>query len=225
MSLWAAVDGLVNPRPVRLFRDAGTADWTSVPALWRQLVESVGTGSRRGGRSTSRAWSPVDLECMELAATIRETVVDALTGHDERPVTVGQKPARVLLPESLRHLASVVTATQDDDLAGWWVYRVRSWTRQISHVLQLEIDPQPRRIRDTSCPECQASHVTLPGQDGPERVPALLIDFTDGYVRAASCTACGAAWFRGQSLVDLADLIEATRRTVPEPPAAVDHVI
>ncbi len=205
--LWNAVVGLTEPRHVKLLRDTDAADWTTIPALWRQLVEAVGTGSRRGARSSTRTWTPLDLECMELAATIRETIIDALAGHNQRPLTTGTRPARVLVPESLRRLASVVTATLDNDLTGWWIYRVRSWSRQIIHTLQLEQESQPRRIRDTACPVCHATHITQPGNDGPERVPALLIDFTDSLIRAATCTACGMSWFRGDGLIDLATLL------------------
>jgi hypothetical protein len=208
--LWCAVDGLVETRQLKLLRDTGTDDWTTIPALWRQLVEAIGTGPRRGGRANTRTWTPLDLECMELAATIRETIVDALTGHDQRPLTIGNRPARVLVPESLRRLASVITATLDDDLTSWWTYRVNSWSRQITHTLQLEQESQPRRIRDTACPACNATHATQTGPDGPERVPALLIDFTGTLIRAATCTACGTSWFRGDGLLSLADLIAAT---------------
>jgi hypothetical protein len=88
-ALWLAVDGLVQDRCVKLLRDTGDADWTTLPALWLQLVEAIGTGPRRGGRASTRTWTPLDLECMELAATIRETIVDALAGHDAKPVTIG----------------------------------------------------------------------------------------------------------------------------------------
>lgn len=246
-SLWKAVDELTNARQVRLLRDSGASDWTQVPSLWAQLVAAVGTGGEQGGSGrSSRYRTPANLDCLELARTIRDVVVDALEGHAERPVTTrlpapevmvaikAQRAAErsydvnrltplptavILVPDSLRHLASVVAAASDVDLTGWWTYRVYSWGRQITTTLGLTEQSQPRRIRDTACPVCAATHVTLEGDDGPERVPALLIDFQDGYVRAAECTACASTWFRGDALLDLADMI-ATRRPIGDTPAA-----
>jgi hypothetical protein len=243
VTLWAAVDGLVKPRHVKLLRDTGAADWTTVPPLWQQLEAALTCGMESGKAARSTVHRvPLNVGAYELAADIRDILVDALAGHDEKPLRDGpttkqlaaiaaQRAAertyglyvieltplppqgRILVPASLRHLASIVTAIGDEDLIGWWIYRVTSWSRQIIHVLRLEEAPQPRRIRDTSCPMCAATHVTTRNPDGEKiREPALLIDFTDGMVRAASCSACGASWFRGDALVDLADLIATTRR-------------
>lgn len=253
--LWAAVDELTKPRHVKLLRDDGTADWTTVPSLWWQLDEATASSSALdGGGRGSKYRTPIDLDAFEVACTVRDVIVDALAGHDQKPRTTGATPQRraaataqraaertyaiphtdltpvppllvVLVPDSLRALVSVVTALADDDLTAWWTYRVKAWCRQIQNALHLVEQPQPRRIRDTSCPTCQATHVTLDGHDGTERVPALLIDFTDGLIRAASCSACGSTWFRGDALLALADELAdlATRREHPE--TGLDQVV
>jgi hypothetical protein len=209
--LWAAVDELTKPRHVRLLRDGGSSDWTTLPSLWWQLEEAAANGAESNGTGRgSRYRTPIDLDCLELATSIRDVTVDALAGHDQKP--------RSTLPDSVRALASVVTAVNDDDLTGWWTYRVRSWCRQIQTALHLTEQPQPRRIRDTRCPTCQATHVTIVVDGEAQRVPALLIDFADRLIRAASCTACGSSWFRGEALLALADEL-ATRR-----PTAVTRV-
>lgn len=197
--LWAAVDELTKPRHVKLVRDDDTTDWTTLPSLWWQLEDALRTGLENGSHSSGSKYRiPLNIDALQLAGDIEDITMDALTGHDVKP--------RGALPESLRALASAVIAAVDDDLTGWWVYRIRSWARQIDHVLRLTEQPQPRRIRDTRCPTCQATHVTLiAGVDGTERVPALLIDFADGMIRAASCSACGSTWFRGDALLALTD--------------------
>jgi hypothetical protein len=198
VTLWAAVDGLVKPRSVKLFRDDGAADWTVVPSLWAQLEDALSTGMEGGnGTGASKYRTPVSLDVLELTMTIREVVIDALAGHDCKPLAT--------FPGSVRRLASLVVATTDEDLAGWWRYRIQSWCRQIDHVLRLTMESQPRRIRDARCPTCAATHVTIDVDGEKQRVPALLIDFADGLVRCAFCSCCGATYWRGEQLLELAE--------------------
>ena len=205
--LWAAVDGLTKPRHVRLLRDGGGTDWTTVPSLWWQLEDAVaGSSALDGGGKASRYRAPADLECLELRADIRETVVDALAGHDQRP--------RSTVPDSTRALASLVIATTDDDLVGWWTYRLGSWCRLIRNALAL--DTRPRGIRSTACPTCGTMYVTVDSAEGPRREAALVLDFADGLVRAATCQACGSTWFRGQALLDLADAVRVATGMVAD---------
>ena len=212
-SLWAAVDALTKPRHVKLLRDHGASDWTTVPSLWWQLEDAAaGVGDAGGeGGSPSRYRSPGSIDCLDLYYDVRETVVDALVSYGRKPEMLTQ-PFQILVPESLRSLASVLIAQQDD--LEWWAWRVSSWGHRITVTLRLLNQPQPRRIRDTACPTCQATHVTLDQGSGPERVPALLIDFHGSLVRAASCSACGSNWFRGDELLELADLLDATRASM-----------
>ena len=209
-ALWAAVDALTQPRQIRLTRDNGQHDWTQTPSLWTQLTDAIPTGQEQGtGGHSSSYRIPISVDCLDLRTDIHTTTLDALHGHDQHPVRNG---IAIDIPASIRHLASIVAATNDDDLIRWWTHRINTWARQITTVLRLEAQPQPRRIRDTPCPLCHATHITLTTPDGPQRVPALLIDFADGLIRAAQCGACAAAWFRGDQLHTLADALE-TRRT------------
>jgi hypothetical protein len=194
-ALWRGVDELTKPRHVKLLRDHGTVDWP-ISSLWQLLEESVmSSAALDGGGKASRYRAPVDLECLELRSDIRETVVDALAGHNHRP--------RATVPESIRALASLVVATVDDDLVGWWAYRFGSWCRLIRNALAL--DTRPRGIRGMACPECGNMHVIADSAEGPRREAALIIDFVDGRIRAVSCQHCDAAWFRGDALWALAD--------------------
>jgi len=201
VTLWAAVDALVAPRHVKLWRDVDGKSWTewpTSPSLWEQLTEAVASSSALdGGGNSSRYRTPLDLNCMELTHTIRETIVDALIGHDQKP--------RATVPDSLRALASTVTRTNEDDLVDWWTYRLWSWCRQIRVALRLG-EPLPRGIRGTACPECGETTAAVKRDDDIVRVPALTVDFTpDGYIRAAECLRCHAAWFRGEALWQLSD--------------------
>jgi Zn finger protein HypA/HybF involved in hydrogenase expression len=221
--LWHAVDELVTPRHVKLWRDDGNGktwtEWTTVPSLWWQLEDAaagMGDAGGEGGHST-RYRSPGSIDCLQLFYDIRDTILDALISHQDQNTAIwlvrGEQP-RMHVPEALRHLASIITAVGDDDLTNWWTGWVHSWCRQVRTVLRLSDQPQPRRIRDTRCPTCHATHVTIDQGSGPERVPAFLVEFRGAYVRAARCTACGSNWFRGDDLDALKDLLEPTRHAV-----------
>jgi hypothetical protein len=244
-SLWNAVDELTKPRHVKLWRDDGATEWTTVPSLWWQLEDAAaaGMGDAGGeGGSPSRYRPPGALECLQLHADISDTIVDALRGHEAPPRTAGVSRERVavcraqreaersygltanltplpplwhvLVPDSLRALASVLAAVGDDDLTGWWTDRVWSWCRQIINTLRLTDELHPRRVRDTPCPACKAIHVTVKRDGEDFREPALLVDFNGGLIRRAACEACGAQWYRGDDLEALKGLLaeQATRR-------------
>ena len=210
-ALWAAVDALTQPRQIRLTRDNGQHDWTQTPSLWQQLTDALPTGQEQGtGGHSSSYRTPISVDCLDLRTDIHTTVLDALHGHDQHPRRNG---IAIDIPASIRHLASIVIATNDDDLTHWWTWRITHWSQKIIITLGVERPPQPRRIRDTPCPLCHATHITLKGADGPQRVPALLIDFADGLIRAAECGACSAAWFRGDPLLDLGVALTTRRQT------------
>lgn len=237
--LHQAVDRLTRPRHHKIERWQGGHDWVTVAPLW-QLLEQADSSRSGKDRGTQGSRPPADLEVIELRATIRDIIVDALAGHDLKPHTTGvtrqqreaaahqrqaeltyrlpagypptttPAPLTVDVPASIRQLATTIATVGDEDLTAWWRYRVDSWCRQITHALHLTDDPQPRRIRDTACPTCQATHVTVTTDGESERVPALLIDFAGAYIRAAECSACGASWFRGAALAELADTLNNT---------------
>jgi hypothetical protein len=199
--LHEAVSLLTEPRRVRLLRDTGS-DWATIPSLWQQLADAMSHGGEQGGRSVPSSRLPFDVDVRDLRADIADTVVDALRSYE--------LAARKDLPADLRQLAAHIASLADLDLAAWWQYRVKSWCRMASNALALDIKSQPRRIRDTDCPSCGASHVTLDGAEGPERHPALLIDFHDGMVRAAECGVCGQQWGRWM-MNDLAEHLAMMR--------------
>lgn len=199
--LWSAVDALIKPSRVKLVRDGGKVDHASVPSLWDQLLEATGTGSEPQSGGSSRWRTPIDLDVLELRQEILESVHDAL-------ISLG-KTRRPTLPSSLRLLAASVAP--DQPLTEFWEYRVRSWVRRVHQALGLDEEPQPRRIRDTRCPACQATHVTITVDREQQRVPALLIEFSGQRVRAITCDHCGAAWWRGDELHELAEAITDTQ--------------
>ena len=218
MTLWAAVDALVAPRHVKLWRDVdgrSWTEWTTIPSLWWQLEEdTLALGDAGGGGSRSSSYrSPANLDCLQLWGDIHDTVAEAVAEHHilTAELIAKELPLRLDFPHALRRLASTIVTINQEDFTDDWTDRIQRWARGIITFLRLTEQPQPRRIRDTSCPTCQATHVTIDSGSGPERVPALLIDFHGTLVRAASCTACGSNWFRGDGLLELADLVAATR--------------
>lgn len=199
---------------MKLWRDTnGTSwsEWVTVPSLWWQLEDAAkGLGDAGGeGGTSSRYRSPGSIECLQLRTHIHDIIVSQLFARRTPPIAIA---GVVNVPDSLRRLASIliVANVQVDD----WASYIRHWSRQITLILGLDQHPRPRRIRDTPCPECQATHVTIDQGSGPERVPPLLIDFNDGYVRAIECTACGVGWLR-QALADLSDTLIAQRPSSP----------
>ena len=93
--LWAAVDELTKPRHVKLLRDDGATDWTTLPALWWQLDAAIDTGQALSGSRGSKYRTPLNIDALELAMTIQDTVVDALEGHGLPPRTEGASPERI----------------------------------------------------------------------------------------------------------------------------------
>jgi len=113
-ALWAAVDALTQPRQIRLTRDNGQHDWTQTPSLWQQLTDALPTGQEQGtGGHSSSYRTPISVDCLDLRTDIHTTVLDALHGHDQHPRRNG---IAIDIPASIRHLASIVIATNDDDL-------------------------------------------------------------------------------------------------------------
>lgn len=225
--MWAAVDQLTHSSRVPVER-AVDADWLSelnedawgvcsvpayraatarsatIPSLWDQATTALTTGSEGGTGSTPlRERSPADLDLMEIRSIIRHTVAHELAERDP-----GLTPDGV--PAQIRRLASVVAAT-DPDSIWWWEYRFASWARLLGTYLRaLEHTPKPTRLRNTPCPLCHTRQMRI-DQDGDAIVvPPLVVDFRDGYVRAARCEACSATWFRGAELLELAQLVGST---------------
>lgn len=181
---------------------AATASFGTVPALWEQAELALTTGSEKtdgGGRTPLRERSPADLDLMETMLTIRESMAWQLKG---RHVT----PREGIMPQ-MRQLASHVVAHEPGHV-DWWRFRFEQWARILTrHLHALDAGPRPVRLRNSQCPNCSAKTVVTDGPDGtPVVAPPILIDFTsEGFIRAAECTACHHAWFRGEQMAQLAE--------------------
>lgn len=225
-TLWAAVDRLTKPSRVPLERvadpewlndlaapswgscnvgayRAATATWATVPSLWDQATAALTTGSEAGGTGSSplRERSPLDVDLMEVRGIIRDTVRHELAERDRQPI-----PADV--PAQLRRLASIVLRDDPDNL-WWWEYRFQQWGRLLETYLRAaEHTARPTRLRNTPCPLCRVKQIRVETESGDKQlVPPIVVDFRDGYIRAARCEACSASWFRGDELHELARLV------------------
>jgi hypothetical protein len=192
---------------------AAVATWATIPSLWEQSTIALHGGEVQAsghGSKPLRERSIADLELMEIRALIRDTTRRLL---EQRGVRTGQHAngrAVDFDPDEMRALASKVTAenaTQHE----WWQYRFEQWGRLLETYLHAaERQARPVRLRNAPCPDCGTRQVTV-DVDGEQVVaPPIVIDFRDGYIRAAECSACGAAWFRGPDLQALADALGVT---------------
>lgn len=200
-----AVAELTAPKHIRVHHDGHGYQWLTTPSLWDQLAEATraSTETTNGRSSTTRL--PIDPELLDLRSEIITCTTHTLHAYGLRP--------RPDLPASLRLLA----ASAIGDLADALTQDVRHWTHRARRALGLA-GPLPRRIRGASCPDCGTTRTQITTTDGDtQHAPSLLIDFTDGLVRAVTCTACGATWFRGTDLIELADtLTDASTCTTSE---------
>jgi hypothetical protein len=232
--LWAAVDAITAPTQRKIGRTeqadwleelasdpgvtvcdvaryrAATVAYGHIPSLWDQATWALTTGSEasEGGQSPLRERSPADLDLMETMLQIREGLIERfatcrMPNKCQQPQAPKDKPA-----DQMRQLASHVVTRHPDDV-GWWTFRFAQWGRLLNtHLRALEHTAKPIRLRNAPCPLCRTRQVTIDSPTGPVVVPPLLIDFEQDWIRAATCTACGAAWFRGSDLGELADLLD-----------------
>jgi hypothetical protein len=226
-ALWVEVDRITKPTQRRVDREpesadwlagladdptllvcdvaayrAATASWGEVPSLWRQAELALQTGreQQEGGGSPLAQRSPADLDLMELLLTIRESMAWQLPGRGITP--------RDGIPAQIRQLAAHVTTNEPQHVA-WWTYRFGQWARMLGTYLRaIDVGPKPVRLRNAPCPVCRTRQVTLETDLGEIVVPPILIDFENGWIRAATCTACSAVWWRGNELGELATLLE-----------------
>jgi len=180
---------------------AATRTHATVPSLWDQAVDALTASSsdQAEGSSGSVHRTPVDVTLMEQMAYVREAMAVNLGQRHLKP--------RDTVPGQMRQLAAHVASNEPEHVA-WWTFRFEQWARVLAVYLQaVQQQPKPRRIRGVACPECQVRSVVIEDATGqPVRVPPIVIDFHEGYIRAAECTGCGAtlAW-RGEQMWDLAD--------------------
>lgn len=224
-ALWEAVDQITKPTTRRLFRTDGewlreladdpaatvcdvaayraaTVTHASVPSLWAQAEMALTTGADETGRGGSRLAerTPADLDLMEMMATVKDVVALQLQGRRIK--------ARATVPEQCRQLAAHVAGHEPDHVE-WWTFRFAQWARGLAHYLKaVDTGPKPVRLRNAACPLCKTRQVTIDTDLGPVVAPPLLVDFTGGFIRAAQCTACSGTWWRGDDLMQLADLLD-----------------
>jgi len=146
---------------------------------------------------------------MEIRGLIRDTCRHEMARHGGK-AKVG--PGGTVAPfdqRELRALASAVIRDCPDDL-WWWSYRMASWARLLDTYLRASLhQPKPTRLRNTPCPLCRTRQITIEQDNGDRVVVApLVVDYRDGYIRAARCEACAATWFRGDQLRELARLVD-----------------
>jgi hypothetical protein len=198
--IWQAVDQLSRPakRPVVL--DDGTSLYVLVPSLWEQAEDALRAHrqSGRGYESATSERAPIDLDLMQLCAVIKRVTTKAIRMRAQEPDVRG-------VPARLCQLAVLVVTNEPDEL-WWWSYRFTSWSARLTVALG-EHHPSTVRLRNAPCPTCDSRSVIVISEDGPVVAPPLAIDFRDGAVRAASCSACGAMWWRGADLEHLAGLL------------------
>lgn len=135
----------------------------------------------------------------------------------------------------LRQLATVLTATHDQDLVDRWAAQYHSWTARAEDILTGDDESiDLRGIRGHACPHCHQDHVVRlepsadpRAVDGVERFhdPALVIAFRDGQVQHITCRACDAGWWRGGGADELGDQIraQASDEAPPSPDAAEEE--
>jgi hypothetical protein len=185
---------------------AATAGYASIPSLWDQATIALQSPETQVGHGSKplRERSVADLNLIEIRATIRDMTRHHLAKRGVRTKQGGTGRPVEFDQAEIRRLASLVTAEPAEKLAEW-AHLFGQWARALENYLQAtEHQVRPVRLRNSACPTCRTKQCTIV-QDG-ERivVPALVIDFRDGHVRAATCTACGDAWFRGEDMEWLA---------------------
>jgi hypothetical protein len=231
IAIWASVDAITEPRRVPVERAAdpdwllemagdhtygvcdvrahraATTRWATVPSLWEQSTTALMTGSEQtGGGRPLRERSPADLDLMEIRSIIKHTTRVELGKRGVHPARDPLGQPVDFQPAELRRLASL--ATQNPDDVWWWEYRFGQWSRLLETYLRaVERQAKPVRLR-AACPLCKTRQMTIDVDGEAMVVSPLLIDFHDGWIRAATCQACLATWFRGDQLGELAGLLD-----------------
>jgi hypothetical protein len=205
--MWTAIDQIGRPSRRQIIREGGETVWAIIPSLWDQSTDALNRGSEAGsgGSSPLRERSPADLDLMEIRCLIRDTVRHelALRGRRVRH-HAGGCPRPFDADDELRGLASLVLQRNPDEV-WWWEYRFVSWARLLEGYLQaVERTARSVYLRNSPCPTCRTKQVTLEREGERVVVPAIVVDFRDGYIRAAVCQACGDTRWRGPDLERLA---------------------
>jgi hypothetical protein len=147
-----------------------------------------------------------NIDLMEIRGIIADTTYDELRRFRLKPD--GDTPHQLV------QLAKHVVRHDLDNL-WWWEYRFASWGRLLATYLgAVDRVNRARWLRNAPCPKCRARGVLVESDRDDDRkvwVPALVVDFHDGYVRATTCQACAHTWFRGEQLHELAKALNTPK--------------
>lgn len=205
--IWAAVDRLTQPQRQRLERDTGGVEWVRLPSLLDQLAEAVKSLTSSAGPGKQQSRPPLNVDCMSLLLEITEAAGEFLREHRIK--------RKFELGDDLRQVASKLTVIGDDDQSDWWVDECRHWAARIRLMISNNPD-RPWNLHGLPCPDCGAKTVPDVTADGSAvRVPAVVVEWARGYVRAVTCRSCDAVWLRGAELEDLAEKILANTHVSP----------
>lgn len=176
-----------------------TRSHATIPSLWDQSTDALAASNtdQAEGSSGSVHRAPCDVDLMETRAQIADTIRAHLIDRRLRP--------RATVPTQARQLAAHIAGHEPDQVPSW-AHRFEQWVRVLAVHLQAVQQQHSRRIRGAACPDCGARTVTVTTAGERSVVPTIVIDFHDGYIRAAQCSACGVtlAW-RGEQMWQLAD--------------------
>jgi hypothetical protein len=200
---------------------AAVATWATIPSLWEQSTIALHGGEVQAsghGSKPLRERSIADLDLMEIRSLIRDTTRRELEQRNVPVPATRDRRQADFDPGEIRTLASKVIAEGNSTIAhattdglDWWRHRFEQWGRLLETYLRTaEHAARPVRLRNAPCPDCGTRQVRVDVDGEAVVVPAIVIDFRDGYIRAAECSACGAAWFRGPDLQALADALGVT---------------
>ena len=199
--LWGYVDSLTKPTRVPVNRDNGTTTYATVPSLWEQSTDVLTEGTRSPvcGSSTSER-APLDLKLMMIRSAIMTATRSALLRRHQQPAQT--------VPTQIRQLA--VLAIAEPDRLPDHAERFGQWATALAQYLTDAHITTSVRLRNSACVRCGARQSLADSPDGPVVTSALVVDFSNGYVRACRCLICGSTWFRGQDLLDLAEALGCT---------------
>lgn len=215
-TLWRAVDALTLPDRQRVHLDGddehpdGRTITATVPSLWDQLVEAAEPGAETGGATSrapgSRPPTGDDVLAVRLAIT---------AGVTHRRVLAGLRPVEDIAA-GLRGLAAHHAGGGDPDAVTELADLAAGWVRAARAALRIGHTARGLRVR---CPRPACGQTWVPGPDGRESALVVVLS-PAGVVRAATCRACQAVWWRGDPLDRLGDYVRALG---PACEAAVAH--
>ncbi len=204
--LWHWTDRLTKPVKHRLMRESGHTEHLTLPSLLDQLEDDLGSTSGASGRSKPGSRPPLNMTALSLLGELEVVLVDAIVGE-------GLEKRSNTLAEKLRQITAHLVSTAEPDVVDWWAHLVRGWCAEVQGCLPGEDEGASQRpIRGMCCPDCQTWTVERVADGMLYRDAALVLVFSNRYVRHALCRSCGASWMRGDPLLELAESADDENR-------------